>query len=425
MLRRSPSRRASGRRTRGAAGEDVEDPVRVDLPAHLRRRAAVRDVLRPPSSPLRRSSASSCSARRSRSAPRSRPGRRREPGAANRRASRRRPPGTSLAGPGRRRAGSGSRPLPSRPRRRAGRRSPGTPATSRGRSRPRTLGSRAEGPRRRAREREGRDARQRLRRYLGPARGVQAQRVAEPRDAVRLVLRQPVTNAVAEPSGHDLDVFAERFRRRARGPAAGVLERLREIPVVERDERADACGKQIVDQAVVEVESCLVDASASFGHDARPGERKAVGVQAELLHARDVQSIAVVGVARDRARVSVPDLARGGAEGVPDARAAAVGLGCALDLVRRRCSTPDEINGKKPAVRRCHGRSLTGQARLSMPNFTQSPLSPLPCGAGTASGRAREVSFSFLLRRFRGRRISNRTEGEPLVKGVILGPRRV
>src|SRR5829696_10583750 len=68
--------------------------------------------------------------------------------------------------------------------------------------------------------------------------------------------------------------------------------------------------------------------------------------------------------------------------------------------------------------------SLTGQARLSMPNFMQSPLSPLPCAAGTASGRAREVSFSFLLRRFRGRRISNRTEGEPHVKGVILGPRR-
>ena len=44
--------------------------------------------------------------------------------------------------------------------------------------------------------------------------------------------------------------------------------------------------------------------------------------------------------------------------------------------------------------------------------------------AGTASGRAREVSFSFLLRRFRGRRISNRTEGEPRAKGIIRGSRR-
>ena len=58
--------------------------------------------------------------------------------------------------------------------------------------------------------------------------------------------------------------------------------------MVERDERADAGGEQVVDETVVEVEACLVDAAASLRQDARPGDREAVRVEAELLHARDV-----------------------------------------------------------------------------------------------------------------------------------------
>ena len=75
---------------------------------------------------------------------------------------------------------------------------------------------------------------------LGSSRSVHAQPVAEPRDHPRLVLRDPVAHAIAEPGGDDLGVLRERLDRVARRPAAAVLERLRQVPVVERDVRLDA-----------------------------------------------------------------------------------------------------------------------------------------------------------------------------------------
>ena len=72
------------------------------------------------------------------------------------------------------------------------------------------------------------------------------------------------------------------------GPAAGVLERLRQIPVVERDEGLDAGLEQPVDEPVVEVEAGGVDLPAPGREDARPGDREAVGAEAEPLHQLDV-----------------------------------------------------------------------------------------------------------------------------------------
>ena len=58
--------------------------------------------------------------------------------------------------------------------------------------------------------------------------------VAEPRDDPRLVVRDPVAHAVAETRRDDLGVLGERLDGVALGPAARVLERLRQVPVVER-----------------------------------------------------------------------------------------------------------------------------------------------------------------------------------------------
>ena len=94
--------------------------------------------------------------------------------------------------------------------------------------------------------------------------------------------------------------------------------------------------------AVVEVEAGLVHASAALGQDPRPRDREAVRRQAELAHQRDVLAVAVVEVARDRAVLAVPNLARRRAEAIPDALAAAVLDRCALDLVRGGRGAPDE-----------------------------------------------------------------------------------
>ena len=74
-----------------------------------------------------------------------------------------------------------------------------------------------------------------------------------------------------------------------------------EIPVVEGDDRLDAGGEKIVDQAGVVVEAGLVDGADAVGQDARPGDREAVGVDAEILEERDVLEVllAVVGVDGD------------------------------------------------------------------------------------------------------------------------------
>ena len=175
------------------------------------------------------------------------------------------------------------------------------------------------------------------------ARRVVAPAVADPRDDPRLVVRDPVPDAVAEPSCDGLDVLRERVDGVADGPAARVLERLRRVPVEERHVRRDAVAEQLVDQPVVEVEARCVDAPRARRDDARPGDREAERVEAELAHQRDVVAVAVVEVARDRAGVAVPHLAGRRAEAVPDALAAAVLVGRAFDLVRRGRRAPDEV----------------------------------------------------------------------------------
>ena len=93
-------------------------------------------------------------------------------------------------------------------------------------------------------------------------------------------------------------------------PAAVVLERLRQVPVVERDHRLHAVGEQRVDQPVVERQALLVGRTATGRLDARPGDREAVAARAELLHQRDVLVDPVVVVARDVAGAAVGDAAR-------------------------------------------------------------------------------------------------------------------
>ena len=56
---------------------------------------------------------------------------------------------------------------------------------------------------------------------------------------------------VAEAVVHDRGVVGEPLGGVALRPAAGVLERLRQVPVVERRHRLDAARQQAVDEPVV------------------------------------------------------------------------------------------------------------------------------------------------------------------------------
>ena len=169
---------------------------------------------------------------------------------------------------------------------------------------------------------------------------VHAVAVAEPGDHPGLVLRQPEPDAIAEPAPHDLGVLAERVDGAPLGPPARVLERTREIPVVERDERLDVVREQLVDHPVVEVETGLVHPAATLREDPRPRDREPERRRPELAHQRDVLAIAVVEVARDRAALAVADLAGRRAEAIPDALAAPVEIAARLRSGRPRFPFP-------------------------------------------------------------------------------------
>jgi hypothetical protein len=177
---------------------------------------------------------------------------------------------------------------------------------------------------------------------LDSARRVRPDPVAVVGDDVGLVHGRDVLDAVAEARRHDRCVFDERLDDRALGPPAGVLERLGEIPVVERRVRLDPVREQLVDEPVVEVEAGLVDPARSLREHARPGDREAIGVEPELGHEGHVLAVAVVVVARHVAVLAVRHPAGRVREAVPDARALAVLAARALDLVGGGRRAPHE-----------------------------------------------------------------------------------
>ena len=95
-----------------------------------------------------------------------------------------------------------------------------------------------------------------LRRRQFEAGRVDAPAVAEIHEASGFVDREDILDAVAQALRHIAGVIRERLRGVAGLPAAdAVLQRLRQIPVIQRRIGLDAVGQQFVDQAVVEVEA--------------------------------------------------------------------------------------------------------------------------------------------------------------------------
>src|SRR2546427_5323677 len=111
---------------------------------------------------------------------------------------------------------------------------------------------------------------------------VNANPVTGVRHDLGLVQGHPVTDPVAETARDDVGVPAERGYGLRRGPAAPLLERLREVPVVERDERTDAFAEQLVDEPVVEGEPRLVHRTAPVRYHPRPADREAIAVAPEI-----------------------------------------------------------------------------------------------------------------------------------------------
>src|SRR5690606_28747769 len=112
-------------------------------------------------------------------------------------------------------------------------------------------------------------------------RSVDAEMVAEGADVARLVVGAPTMDAVAETVDDEGGVVGEPGGAVAVEPAAAVVERLREVPVEQCNQRLNTGGEKRVDETIVEGEAGFVDAAGAVREDARPGKGKPVGLQAD------------------------------------------------------------------------------------------------------------------------------------------------
>ena len=185
------------------------------------------------------------------------------------------------------------------------------------------------------------------------ARRQHAEQVAAVDHDPRLVERGPLADAAVERADHRLGVVREPVGDRGIEPAAEVVERGGQVPVIEREEGLDVVLQQFVDEPLVEAEAGGIDAAATLGEHAAPRHAEAVGLEAEVAHQRHVLPEAAVVVAREIARVAVADPAGRVREAVPDGGAGAVGERGAFDLVGRRRGTPGEAGREGVRVRHC------------------------------------------------------------------------
>ena len=178
-----------------------------------------------------------------------------------------------------------------------------------------------------------------------PARRVFAVAVAQEGGALGLVEGHVLSDLPLEPPGHDAGVAAEGGHDVPVQPAALVLERAGQVPVVEGDHGLDAAGQQLIHQGLIELQALLVDLPVSVGDDPGPADGEAVGLDVVPLHQRHVLPVAVVDVAGRVAGVPVLHVLAAllVAEVVPDIRALSVLVPRALALVGGAGHAPDKI----------------------------------------------------------------------------------
>ncbi len=85
-----------------------------------------------------------------------------------------------------------------------------------------------------------------------------------------LVDRDPHRRLIANPLGQHVSKLTEVLRGVAIGPAAALLERLRQIPVVDRDNRPDPVQVELFDEPAVIVEPALIHRAAAARQHPRP-----------------------------------------------------------------------------------------------------------------------------------------------------------
>src|SRR5262249_56073798 len=106
---------------------------------------------------------------------------------------------------------------------------------------------------------------------------VNAPSVAKESENPGLIENAPVLNAIAEGFDDKLGVVDETRGKVAVGPAAGVFEGLRKIPVIESADGADFCFEKRVGDTLVVIETFLIGGARTVSLYARAGGREEGG----------------------------------------------------------------------------------------------------------------------------------------------------
>src|SRR5579883_733403 len=140
------------------------------------------------------------------------------------------------------------------------------------------------------------------------------------------------------------------LRCRASASPEAILQRLRQVPMIERRIRLDAAREQLVDEPVVKIETLSVRGARTSGKNARPGDGEAIGFGAQRLHQLAIVLVAVIMIVSDVAIAAIFDGALPMRETVPDRRPPSVFVHGPFDLIGGGRRAPDEAAGKaRPA----------------------------------------------------------------------------
>ena len=209
---------------------------------------------------------------------------------------------------------------------------------------------------------------------VGNAGCIPAHAVAEQRAHIGFVESGKMPNPVAIAARHQGGIVGEPKSDIAVLPSAKIIQRLRQVPMIQAQPGLYAVAEQLVDQAIIEVEAQAVGLAAPLRQHARPGHGKPVDLRAKALHQRHVFPVAMVVVARHIAGIAIGNTARLSAEQVPDAGAAPVLCGGPLDLIGRGGDAPLERcrqrqGGRHGAARHSFTISSSQIPRATPPNM--------------------------------------------------------
>ena len=176
--------------------------------------------------------------------------------------------------------------------------------------------------------------------------------IAHFHDTGRLIEGEPLVDPAFEMFCHFCRVDCKRPGGVLILPAALFFQRLRQIPVIQRNIRLDARFQQSIHKTIVIGKAFFVPVRAAGGGDARPRHREAIGFQVHRLQQFDVFPPAVIAVAGGITGLAPIGAARCVGENIPDTPAFSILDGTALDLIGCSRSAPYKFFWKY-----CHVRS--------------------------------------------------------------------